>query len=165
MKFFAEFSSYPSYQTCHPVVSSRCAAGRSRGPRPGLHDEGCLDLQEIFLDGSLAPAKQGSDGVGTTNRGKGSKIMAIADRRRRPVAVDIERAADPYADPRCVRVKERECLQVRGEPTSVSRDSHGTLLLHVGTTDLQTSFPARGYPLLAATARPPSHKRLRYHRM
>ena len=30
-------------------------------------------------DGSFAPAKKGGAGVGTTKRGKGSKIMAIAD--------------------------------------------------------------------------------------
>jgi transposase len=57
-----------------------------------LHDEGYLDLQETFIDGSFAPAKQGGAGVGKTKRGKGSKIMAIADRRGLPVAVHIESA-------------------------------------------------------------------------
>jgi IS5 family transposase len=57
-----------------------------------LHDEGYLDLQETFNDGSFAPAKQGGAGVGKTKRGKGSKIMAIADRRGLAVAVQVESA-------------------------------------------------------------------------
>ena len=44
-----------------------------------LHDEGYLDLQEAFIDGSFAPATRGGACVGKTKRGKGSKIMAIAD--------------------------------------------------------------------------------------
>src|SRR5262245_58284085 len=55
-----------------------------------LHDEGYLDLQETFIDGSFASAKQRGAGVGKTKRGKGLKIMAIADRRGLPVAVHIE---------------------------------------------------------------------------
>jgi hypothetical protein len=62
----------------------------SRNPRSGIHDEGRLDLQEAFIDGSFAPAKQGGACVGKTKRGKGSKIMAIADRQGLPVAVHVE---------------------------------------------------------------------------
>ena len=51
-----------------------------------LHDEGHLDLQEAFIDG-FAPAKHGGAAVGKTKRGKGSKIMAVADRHGLPVAV------------------------------------------------------------------------------
>jgi hypothetical protein len=50
------------------------------------------DLRETFIDGSFAPAKKGGAGVGTTKRGKGSKIMAIADRHGRPVAIHIDSA-------------------------------------------------------------------------
>ena len=39
------------------------------------------DVQEAFIDGSFAPAKRGGACVGKTKRGKGSKIMAIADRK------------------------------------------------------------------------------------
>jgi Transposase DDE domain len=49
-------------------------------------------LREAFIDGSFAPAKKGGAGVGTTKRGKGSKIMAIADRHGRPVAIHIDSA-------------------------------------------------------------------------
>jgi hypothetical protein len=37
-------------------------------------DQGYLDLQEVFIDGSFAPAKQGGARVAKTKRGKGSKI-------------------------------------------------------------------------------------------
>ncbi len=57
-----------------------------------LHDEGYLDLDETFIDGSFAPAKQGGACVGKTKRGKGSKIMAIADRQGLPIAVHVESA-------------------------------------------------------------------------
>jgi hypothetical protein len=57
-----------------------------------LLDEGYLDLHEAFIDGSFAPAKQGGARVGKTKRGKGSKIMAIADRQGLPVAVHVESA-------------------------------------------------------------------------
>jgi transposase len=51
-----------------------------------------LDLQEAFIDGSFAPAKRGGVAMGKTKRGKGSKIMAIADCQGRPVAVHVESA-------------------------------------------------------------------------
>jgi transposase len=57
-----------------------------------LHGEGYLDLSEAFIDGSFAPAKKGGDCVGKTKRGKGTKIMAIADRRGRPVAIHVASA-------------------------------------------------------------------------
>jgi hypothetical protein len=57
-----------------------------------LHDEGYLDLDEAFIDGSFAPAKQGGSCVGKTKRGKGAKIMAIADRQGLPIAVHVESA-------------------------------------------------------------------------
>jgi hypothetical protein len=36
-----------------------------------LHDEGYLDLQEAFIDGSFAPAKHGGAAVGKTKRRQG----------------------------------------------------------------------------------------------
>ena len=85
-----------------PAVSAvgarGCAGGVLEVLAQALHDEGYLDLQETFIDGSFAPAKQGGAGVGKTKRGKGSKIMAIADRRGLPVAVHIE-SATPAKSP------------------------------------------------------------------
>ena len=57
-----------------------------------LLDEGSLDLREAFIDASFAPAKRGGASIGKTKRGKGSKIVAIADRQGLPVAVHVESA-------------------------------------------------------------------------
>jgi len=82
---------YPSYQTCHRRFQHWVRAGLLRSLleilAQALHDEGHLDLQEAFIDGSFAPAKHGGAAVGKTKRGKGSKIMAVADRHGLPVAV------------------------------------------------------------------------------
>jgi transposase len=90
---------YPSYQTCHRRFQQWVRGGVLRGIleilAQALHDEGHLDLQEAFIDGSVAPAKQGGARVGKTKRGNGSKIMAIADRQGLPVAVHVE-SATPY---------------------------------------------------------------------
>jgi transposase len=78
---------YPSYQTCHRRFQHWVRAGLLRSLleilAQALHDEGHPDLQEAFIDGSFAPAKHGGAAVGKTKRGKGSKIMAVADRPRR----------------------------------------------------------------------------------
>jgi transposase len=87
---------YPSYQTCHRRFQQWVRVGVLRSIleilAQALHDQGYLDLQEAFIDGSFAPAKQGGACVGKTKRGKGSKIMAIADRQGLPVAVHVESA-------------------------------------------------------------------------
>ena len=87
---------YPSYQTCHRRFQQWVRSGVLRSIlevlAQALFDEGYLDLQEAFIDGSFAPAKQGGACVGKTKRGKGSKIMAIADRQGLPVAVHVESA-------------------------------------------------------------------------
>ena len=57
-----------------------------------LHNEGYLDLQGAFIDGSFAPAKPGGACVGKTKRGNESKITAIGDRQGLPVAVHVESA-------------------------------------------------------------------------
>jgi hypothetical protein len=49
-------------------------------------------LEEAFIDGSFAPAKKGGEGVGKTKRGKGTKIMAVADGAGLPVAICAESA-------------------------------------------------------------------------
>jgi len=68
---------YPSYQTCHRRFQHWVRAGLLRTIlevlAQALHDEGYLDLQEAFLDGSFAPAKQGGAAVGRTKRGKGRR--------------------------------------------------------------------------------------------
>jgi transposase len=87
---------YPSYQTCHRRFQQWVRLGVLRSIletlAQALSDHGYLDLQETFIDGSFAPAKQGGACVGKTKRGKGSKIMVIADRHGLPVAVHVESA-------------------------------------------------------------------------
>ncbi len=87
---------YPSYQTCHRRFQQWVRSGVLRSIlevlAQALLDEGYLDLREAFIDGSFAPAKQGGASIGKTKRGKGSKIMAIADRQGLPVAVHVESA-------------------------------------------------------------------------
>ena len=87
---------YPSYQTCHRRFQQWVRCGVLKDVleilAQALHDEGYLDLREAFIDGSFAPAKKGGACVGKTKRGKGTKIMAIADRHGRPVAVHVESA-------------------------------------------------------------------------
>lgn len=57
-----------------------------------MKGRGDLDLTECFIDGTFVIAKRGR-GVGSTKRGKGTKIMAVADRSRLPVATSVSSAA------------------------------------------------------------------------
>jgi len=57
-----------------------------------LRDRGKVDLRESFIDGSFAGAKRGS-GVGKTKCGKGTKIMAIADRHGLPIGISAASAS------------------------------------------------------------------------
>lgn len=74
---------YPSYQTCHRRFQRWVRSGVLKDVLEvlagALHHEGFLDLREAFIDGIFAPTKKGGASVGKTKRGKGSKIMAIAD--------------------------------------------------------------------------------------
>ena len=85
-----------SYQTCRRRFQQSVRSGVLRDIlsilAEVLHDDGYVDVQEAFIDGSFAPAKRGGNCVGKTKRGKGTKIMAIADRQGRPVAVHVESA-------------------------------------------------------------------------
>jgi len=87
---------YPSYQTCHRRFHQWARGGVLKDViqllAQALYDEGYLDLHEAFIDGSFAPAKKGGTCVGKTKRGKGSKIMAVAESRGLPVAIYVESA-------------------------------------------------------------------------
>ena len=87
---------YPSYQTCHRRFQHWIQRGTLRAVLKALaqdlHARGGLDLSETFIDGSFASAKKGR-AVGKTKRGKGTKIMAIADRTGLPVAITIASAS------------------------------------------------------------------------
>jgi len=67
---------YPSYQTCHRRFQQWVRAGVLKDILfldKALHDEGYLDVQKAFIDGSFAPAKRGGACVGKTKRSKGRR--------------------------------------------------------------------------------------------
>jgi len=57
-----------------------------------LSIRGSIDVSEAFIDASFAPAKKRGRKVGKTKRGKGTKIMAVADRNGLSVSVCAESA-------------------------------------------------------------------------
>lgn len=58
-----------------------------------LRERGKLDLREVFIDGTFAPAKRGGGAVGKTKRGKGTNIMAVADTACFPLAFHVPSAS------------------------------------------------------------------------
>jgi transposase len=88
---------YPSYQTCHRRFQQWVCSGVMKGIvealAEDLHAGRGLDLREAFIDATFAPAKKGGLCVGKTKRGKGTKIVAVADRHGLPVAVSIASAS------------------------------------------------------------------------
>ena len=88
---------YGPYQTMHRRfqnwVHSKVLEQVLLAVAQDLKDRGGLDLRECFIDGTFVPAKKRGLGVGKTKRGKGSKLMAIADRHGLPVAICAESAS------------------------------------------------------------------------
>jgi transposase len=89
-------SKYPSYQTCHRRFQQWVRAGKFEHILRVLAEElqarGKLDLEEAFIDASFTGAKKEGLAVGRTKRGKGTKIIALADNHSLPLAVSIESA-------------------------------------------------------------------------
>ena len=56
-------------------------------------ERGNLDLSECFINGTFVVAKKGGHCVGKTKRGKGTKLMAIADGSSLPLAVHAASAS------------------------------------------------------------------------
>lgn len=89
---------YPSYQTCHRRFQQWVRSGIMRGVLEALAEERktCkFEVGWMFVNPSSTAAllqpKRGPK-VGKTKRGKGTKIMAVADSHGLPVAVCIESA-------------------------------------------------------------------------
>src|SRR5438093_2581146 len=82
---------YPSRATCHRRHQDLSHSGVFNciltALAEDLRSRGKLDLSECFIDGTFVVANKG--GLGPTKRGKGSKIMAVADRAGLPVAIDV----------------------------------------------------------------------------
>jgi hypothetical protein len=57
-----------------------------------LETKSAIEVCEAFIDASFAPGEKGGLKVGKTKRGKGTKIMAVADRHGLPVSICIESA-------------------------------------------------------------------------
>jgi transposase len=87
---------YPPYQTCHRRFQQWVRSGIlkmcSKGLAVELKVRGLLNVREAFIDGSFAAAKRGTKG-GKTKRGKGTKIMVVADSHGLPVGLCTERAS------------------------------------------------------------------------
>src|ERR1700682_2644005 len=88
---------YPPYQTCHRRFQQWQRSGLFtrllQTLAEDLRDRGKLDLSEAFIDASFSSAKKGALASAPTKRGKGSKIMAIADRHGLPVSVHVVSAS------------------------------------------------------------------------
>jgi transposase len=88
---------YPSYQTCHRrfqhwVHSEALRRLRETLPQD-LYERSAIDVEECFIDGSFAPAKKRRPGVGKGKRGKGTKLMAVADAEGLPLAAHVASAS------------------------------------------------------------------------
>ncbi len=81
---------YPPYQTCHRRfqrwVRDRTLERILEALASDLKERGGIDLTECFIDGTFIVAKKGGGCVGATKRGKGTKLMAVADRFGLPLA-------------------------------------------------------------------------------
>ncbi|HYD92032.1 MAG TPA: IS5 family transposase [Flavobacterium sp.] len=82
---------YVPYQTCHRYFQKWCMSGLWNKIlwriAEDLRDRGKIDLTECFIDGTFATAKKGALVFGKTKKGKGTKIMAIADASGIPVSI------------------------------------------------------------------------------
>ncbi|MDQ5828081.1 MAG: IS5 family transposase [Chloroflexota bacterium] len=88
---------YPPYQTCHRRFQQWAEEGVLdevlHALALDLKERGGLDLSECFVDGTFVGAKKGEGSVGKTKRGKGTKLMALADRSGLPLAVHAASAS------------------------------------------------------------------------
>lgn len=73
------------------------AAPAARWPRPPVARElaaaGGYDFTEALIDATFARAKRGGAALGLARKGKGTKIMAIADGAGLPLAVSVASAS------------------------------------------------------------------------
>jgi transposase len=88
---------YPPYHTCHRRFQKWVTEGVLESDLATLvrhlRERGELDLSECFIDATFVTARSGGSCVGKTKRGKGTKLMAIADSSGLPVAVHAASAS------------------------------------------------------------------------
>ena len=58
-----------------------------------LRDKGKIDLTETYIDATFVEAKKGGKKSAKQKSGKGSKIMAITDKKSLPLALSVESAS------------------------------------------------------------------------
>ncbi len=87
---------YPNYKTVHRRLQQWCREDVLREILTqlanDLRHEGVIDERESFIDATFAFAKGDGDEIGPTKRGKGVKILAIADRHGLPLSVSTHAA-------------------------------------------------------------------------
>ena len=101
---------FPPYQTCHRRYQAWVKSGALRDILEVLVEEGVfrlvlevlaedlrergqIDLSECFIDGTFIVAKKGGAAVGATKRGKGTKLMVVADAFGLPLAAHASSAS------------------------------------------------------------------------
>jgi transposase len=93
-----------SYQTCHRRFQQWVGSGQLnkalRALAQELRSHGLLPLEEGLVDGTFARAKKGGLAVGPTQRGKGTKIMALVAVTSFPLAVTVD-SASPH-ETKCI---------------------------------------------------------------
>jgi hypothetical protein len=88
---------YPPCPTCHRRFQQWVRSGQQNKALPALarelHSHGLLRLEEGLLEWHLRECEKGGLAVGSTKRGKGTKIMAIAAVTSLPLAVTVDSAS------------------------------------------------------------------------
>ena len=88
---------YPPYQTCHRRFQEWVRLGAFESYSEGIgtrHERAWRSrFDRMFHRWHLRHRKKGGQGVGKTKRGKGTKIMAVADRSGLPIAISVSSAS------------------------------------------------------------------------
>jgi len=89
---------YPPYQTCHRRFQQWVESGVFEQVietlAKDLQERGAINMSECFIDGTFSLAKKGLL-VGTTKRGKGTKVMRVTDAGGVVLSIAIE-SANPH---------------------------------------------------------------------
>jgi len=83
--------SYPNYKTVHRRFQKWCGSEVLRKALCDLanqaREEDNNKYDEAYIDGMFIPARMGGEAIGRGYKGKGTKIMAIVDRKGLPTAI------------------------------------------------------------------------------
>ena len=83
--------SFPNYKTVHRRFQKWCASEVIRNILCDLanqaREQAGNDFDEAYIDAMFIPARMGGEEIGYGYKGKGTKIMAIVDRKGLPAAV------------------------------------------------------------------------------